>query len=223
LRICTAKVPVELATDSRRDGSDEFAACTNAAARADDGARNLSAYPATRLSWSRARRDEMNQHTASSRPDPDDATASAGLPAVLSGRAPQRYEVRPVAWVESPLRHREQAPRQGSLGAPPAWLDVEPDVAEGIRDLRAGEQVIVLTWLDRARRDELETVPGDNPASPPLGVFSTRSPDRPNPIGLHRVKILAVDGLRILVSELEALDGTPVIDIKPVIDPVAER
>jgi tRNA-Thr(GGU) m(6)t(6)A37 methyltransferase TsaA len=133
------------------------------------------------------------------------------------------YEVRPVAWVESPLKNRAQAPRQGSEGAPPAWLAVEPDVAEGIRDLRAGEHVIVLTWLDRARRDELATVPGDNPASPPLGVFSTRSPDRPNPIGLHRVQILAVEGLRILVSELEALDGTPVIDIKPVIDLVAER
>lgn len=135
----------------------------------------------------------------------------------------QRYEVRPVAWVESPLKQRAQAPRQGSLGAPPAWLAVEPDVAEAVRDLRAGDQVIVLTWLDRSRRGELTAVPGDNPASPPLGVFSTRSPDRPNPIGLHRVEILAVDGLRILVSQLEALDGTPVIDIKPVIDPVAER
>ena len=98
-----------------------------------------------------------------------------------------------------------------------------PDVAEGTRDLRAGEQVILLTWLDRARRDELATVPGDDPASPPLGVSSTRSPDRPNPIGLHRAQILAVEGLRILVSELEALDGTPVIDIKPVIDRSSER
>jgi tRNA-Thr(GGU) m(6)t(6)A37 methyltransferase TsaA len=137
----------------------------------------------------------------------------------MTGR---RYEVRPVAWVESPLKHRAQAPRQGK-GAPPAWLAVEPDMAEAIRDLRAGEQVIVLTWLDRAHRDELATVPGDNPASPPLGVFSTRSPDRPNPIGLHRVRILAVEGLRVRVSELEVLDRTPVLDIKPVLDPVAER
>jgi tRNA-Thr(GGU) m(6)t(6)A37 methyltransferase TsaA len=126
-----------------------------------------------------------------------------------------RYEVRPVAWVESPLTEKAQAPRQGSLGAPPAWLAVEPDLAEAVRDLAPGQQVILLTWLDRARRDELSTVPGSNPESPPLGVFSTRSPDRPNPIGLHRVEILAVDGLRIQVSELEALDGTPVIDIKP--------
>ncbi|MBO0830459.1 MAG: tRNA (N6-threonylcarbamoyladenosine(37)-N6)-methyltransferase TrmO [Actinobacteria bacterium] len=135
----------------------------------------------------------------------------------------QGYEVRPVGWVESPLKERAQAPRQGSLGAPPAWLVVEPDMAEAIRDLRTGQEVIVLTWLDRARRDELACVPGDNPASPPLGVFSTRSPDRPNPIGLHRVKILAVDGLRIQVSELEALDRTPVIDMKPVLDKAAER
>jgi tRNA-Thr(GGU) m(6)t(6)A37 methyltransferase TsaA len=142
---------------------------------------------------------------------------------MAGNRAERRYEVRPVAWVESPLRDRAQAPRQGFLGAPPAWLAVESDVAEGIRDLRPGDQVIVLTWLDRGRRDELATVPGDNPASPPRGVFSTRSPNRPNPIGLHRTKILAVEGLRIQVSELEALDGTPVIDIKPVIDPVAER
>jgi tRNA-Thr(GGU) m(6)t(6)A37 methyltransferase TsaA len=134
-----------------------------------------------------------------------------------------RYEVTPVAWVESPLKHHAQAPRQGSEGAPAAWLVVEPHLAEAIRDLRAGEQVIVLTWLDRSRRDELSTVPGDNPGSPPLGVFSTRSPNRPNPIGLHRVGILAVDGLRIQVSPLEALDRTPVLDIKPVLDPAAER
>lgn len=133
-----------------------------------------------------------------------------------------RYEVTPVAWVESPLKHRAQAPRQGSEGAPAAWLVVEPHLAEAIRDLRAGEQVIVLTWLDRSRRDELSTVPGDNPGSPPLGVFSTRSPNRPNPIGLHRVGILAVEGLRIQVSPLEALDRTPVLDIKPVLDPAAE-
>jgi len=138
-------------------------------------------------------------------------------------RSARRYEVRPVAWVESPLRDRAQAPRQGNLGAPQAWLAVEPDVAAAIRDLRAGQPVIVLTWLDRARRGELSAVPGDNPGSPPLGVFSTRSPDRPNPVGLHRARILAVEGLRILVSELEALDGTPVIDIKPVIDSTAER
>jgi len=142
---------------------------------------------------------------------------------MAGSRTERRYEVRPVAWVESPLTDRARAPRQGFLGAPSAWLAVEPDVAEGIRDLRPGDQVIVLTWLDRARRDELATIPGDNPASRPLGVFSTRSPNRPNPIGMHRTQVLAVEGLRIQVSELEALDGTPVIDIKPVIDRVGER
>lgn len=134
-----------------------------------------------------------------------------------------RYEVTPVAWVESPLKHREQAPRQGSEGAPTAWLVVEPQLAEASRDLRAGQQVIVLTWLDRSRRDQLSTVPGDNPGSRPLGVFSTRSPNRPNPIGLHRVQIIAIDGLRLLVSDLEAVDHTPILDIKPVLGPVAER
>jgi tRNA-Thr(GGU) m(6)t(6)A37 methyltransferase TsaA len=133
------------------------------------------------------------------------------------------YEAAPIGWVESSLKDRAQAPRQGNLGAPSAWLVVEPQVAEGIRDLRVGEHVIVLTWLDRARRDELSTVPGDNPQSPPLGVFSTRSPNRPNPIGLHRVQILAIDGLRIQVSDLEAIDRTPILDIKPVLDLAAER
>ena len=152
------------------------------------------------------------QETTGAGPGPQDA-----------GRAARRYEVRPVAWVESPLRERAQAPRQGNLGAPSAWLAVEPEFAPAVRDLRAGQQVIVLTWLDQARREELTAVPGDNPGSPPLGVFSTRSPDRPNPVGLHRAEILAVQGPRILVSELEALDGTPVIDIKPALDPAAER
>jgi tRNA-Thr(GGU) m(6)t(6)A37 methyltransferase TsaA len=165
----------------------------------------------------------MNQDMAGSHAAPGNVTAGASLPAGRAGQAAQRYEVRPVAWVESPLKHRAQAPRQGSDGAPPAWLVIEPGLAEAARDLRAGDLVIVLTWLDRSRRDELTTIPGDNPASPPLGVFSTRSPDRPNPIGLHRVQIRTVEGLRILVSELEALDGTPVIDIKPVLDPAAER
>ncbi len=133
------------------------------------------------------------------------------------------YDVVPVGWVESPLTERAQAPRQGDEGAPPAWLVFQPTVADAIRDLRAGHQVIVLTWLDRADRDVLVTRPRDDPQRPMTGVFSTRSPDRPNPVGLHRVQIDRVDGLRILVRGLEALDGTPVIDVKPVLDPVADR
>jgi tRNA-Thr(GGU) m(6)t(6)A37 methyltransferase TsaA len=164
----------------------------------------------------------MGEEMAAGRAVGGSATAGAA-PAGRAGPAGQRYEVRPVGWVESSLTHLAQAPNQGREGAPPAWLAIEPDLAEAIRDLRAGQQVLVLTWLDRARRDELACVPGDDPASPPLGVFSTRSPNRPNPIGVHRAQILAVEGLRIQVSELEALDRTPVIDIKPVLDLVAER
>ena len=134
-----------------------------------------------------------------------------------------RYEVAPIGWVESPLLERAQAPRQGDEGAPPAWIAFEPGVAEAVRDLRTGDHLIVVSWLDRARRDILTTHPRDDPESPLLGVFSTRSPDRPNPIGLHRVQILAVEGLRIFVSDLEALDGTPVLDVKPVLDRAAER
>ena len=135
----------------------------------------------------------------------------------------QRYEVVPIGRVESPLLERADAPRQGDEGAPPAWLVFQPDVAEGIRNLQVGDQVIVLTWFDRASRNVLTTRPRDDPDRPLSGVFSTRSPDRPNPIGLHRVEILAVDGLRIHVSALEALDATPILDVKPVLDPGAER
>ena len=97
------------------------------------------------------------------------------------------------------------------------------EVSEGLRDLRAGDEVIVLTWLDRAQRDVLATRPRGDPARPLTGVFSTRSPDRPNPVGLHRVKIVSVEGTRIRVRNLEALDRTPIVDVKPVLDPHAER
>jgi tRNA-Thr(GGU) m(6)t(6)A37 methyltransferase TsaA len=140
-----------------------------------------------------------------------------------AARSAPRYEAVPIGRVSSTLTNRAQAPRQGDEGAPPAWLVIEPHLAEGIRDLRAGDQIIVLTWLDRARRDVLSARPRGEETRAPVGVFSTRSPDRPNPIGLHRVEILAVDGLRIEVSNLEALDATPVLDIKPVLDPIAER
>ena len=133
------------------------------------------------------------------------------------------YQVVPIGRVESPLVDRAQAPRQGDEGAPSAWLVFEPGVAEGLRDLTPGAEIIVVTWLDRADRGVLVTLPRDDPARPLTGVFSTRSPDRPNPIGLHRVRIAAVQGLRILVGPLEALDKTPVIDVKPVLDPAAER
>jgi tRNA-Thr(GGU) m(6)t(6)A37 methyltransferase TsaA len=133
------------------------------------------------------------------------------------------YEVVPIGWVESPLVRRADAPRQGDEGAPPAGLVFDPQVTEGIRNLHAGDRIIVLTWLDRARRDVLRTRPRDDPDRAMLGVFSTRSPDRPNPIGLHTVEILAIEGVRILVRDLEALDATPILDVKAVLDPTAER
>jgi tRNA-Thr(GGU) m(6)t(6)A37 methyltransferase TsaA len=133
------------------------------------------------------------------------------------------YPVVPIGRVESPLKDRAQAPRQGDEGAPAAWLVFEPEVAEGLRDIAAGTEIIVLTWLDRAARDVLVTRPRGDPARPLTGVFSTRSPDRPNPIGLHRVQVVATEGLRILVRPLEALDQTPIIDVKPVLGPSAEH
>ena len=132
-------------------------------------------------------------------------------------------ELTPIGHVESPLVDRDAAPKQGDEGSPEAWLVFYPAVAEGIRDFHAGTEIILLTWLDRARRDVLTVHPRGDPNNPMRGVFSTRSPDRPNPIGLHRVEILAVEELRILVSDLEAIDATPIVDVKPVLDWVAER
>jgi tRNA-Thr(GGU) m(6)t(6)A37 methyltransferase TsaA len=133
------------------------------------------------------------------------------------------YVVRPIGRVESPLTDRDLAPRQGDEGAPDAWLVFEPELLDGLRDLRAGTEVILLTWLDRARRDVLVVHPRGDPARPATGVFSTRSPDRPNPVGLHRVPVVAVDGSRVLVRNLEALDGTPIVDVKPVLEARGER
>jgi tRNA-Thr(GGU) m(6)t(6)A37 methyltransferase TsaA len=132
-------------------------------------------------------------------------------------------DVRPIGWVESSLHDPKVAPRQSDEGAPEAWLVIEPDLARGIRELEPGMDLIVLTWLDRARRDVLATRPRDDEDRPECGVFSTRSPDRPNPIGLHEVRIVAVDGTRIRVRSLEALDGTPIIDLKPVLAPIERR
>ncbi|MBB6344478.1 tRNA (N6-threonylcarbamoyladenosine(37)-N6)-methyltransferase TrmO [Nonomuraea muscovyensis] len=133
------------------------------------------------------------------------------------------FMVRPIGRVESPLSDLAQAPRQGDEGAPAAWLVFDERVREGLRDLRPGADVIVLTWLDRARRDVLAVHPRGDRARPVTGVFSTRSPDRPNPVGLHRVRVLAIDGTRVRVSDLEALDGTPIVDVKPVLDRDTER
>ena len=133
------------------------------------------------------------------------------------------YVLRPVGWVESPLVDRDAAPNQGDEGAPDAWLVLDPSVRRAMRELETGSRVIVLTWLDRADRDTLAVHPRGDRSRPSTGVFSTRSQDRPNPIGLHTVEILAIEDTRIRVRNLEALDGTPVIDLKPVLGPVDER
>lgn len=134
------------------------------------------------------------------------------------------FEVKAIGRVESPLTDPALAPRQADEGAPEAWLVFDPGVAEGLRGIRAGDEVLLLTWLDRARRDVLSVHPRGDPSRPLEGVFSTRSPHRPNPIGLHRVEVTRVDGLRVRVRHLEAVDGTPIIDVKAVLsEDVASR
>jgi tRNA-Thr(GGU) m(6)t(6)A37 methyltransferase TsaA len=131
--------------------------------------------------------------------------------------------LRPIGTVHSPLTDLAEAPRQGDEGAPGAWISIDPEFAEAARDLQPGDDVFVLTWLHRADRSVLSVHPRDDATRPLTGVFATRSSDRPNPIGLHRVRIIAVQDDRIQVSALEAIDGTPVVDIKPVIGSEDER
>lgn len=133
------------------------------------------------------------------------------------------FNVWPIGFVESPLVDLASAPRQGDEGAPEATLVFEAAVREGLRDVQPGTDLIVLTWLDRADRDALTVHPRGDPSRPETGVFSTRSPGRPNPIGLHRVEVVAVDGVRLLVRNLEAVDGTPILDLKPVLGGPDER
>jgi tRNA-Thr(GGU) m(6)t(6)A37 methyltransferase TsaA len=127
------------------------------------------------------------------------------------------YDVVPIGRVESPLTDKATAPKQGHEGSPEAWLVFEPAVLDGLDGIAAGDEVILLTWLDRADRDVLRVHPRDDASNPMRGVFNTRSADRPNPIGLHQVQIVAIDGGRMRVRNLEALDGTPIVDLKPVI------
>lgn len=129
----------------------------------------------------------------------------------------RRFVLRPVGWVESPLVDPVDAPRQGDEGAPQAWLVFDPQVHDAVRDVKVGDRIIVITWLHLARRDILRTYPRNLTEAPHVGVFSLRAPDRPNPIGLHPVEVLEVSGLRIRVNNLEAVNGTPILDVKPVI------
>jgi tRNA-Thr(GGU) m(6)t(6)A37 methyltransferase TsaA len=127
-------------------------------------------------------------------------------------------ELTPVGTVESTLTDPSSAPKQGDEGASDAWIVFEPEVLDGLDGVEPGDEMIVVTWLHRARRDVRRVHPRSDPARPMQGVFTTRSPDRPNPIGLHRVEVLATHGARIHVRNLEAVDGTPVIDMKPLLD-----
>ena len=133
------------------------------------------------------------------------------------------YTLKPIGYVRSPLVDREHAPKQGFEGVPEAWLVFEPEFEPGLKDLRTGEDILVLTWLDRSDRQVLSVHPRDDTRVPQRGVFSTRSQDRPNPVGLHRVRIVQIESdLRMKVADLEAFDGTPIIDVKPVLDVVKE-
>jgi tRNA-Thr(GGU) m(6)t(6)A37 methyltransferase TsaA len=128
-----------------------------------------------------------------------------------------------IGHVHSSLKARDDAPKQADEGAPDAWLVFAPELAEGLDGIAVGDELLLFTWLDRALRDVLRVRPRGNPASAEQGVFSTRSPDRPNPIGLHRVTVLELAGGRVRVDQLEALDGTPIVDLKPLLRTVDER
>lgn len=125
--------------------------------------------------------------------------------------------LRPIGTIRSDLKDRKGAPKQGSEGAPDAWIDIFPWAAEALSGLTIGDELIVITWLHEAKRDVFKVHPRSNPNNPLTGVFATRSPDRPNPLGLHPIVLREMDGLRLRVGPIEAINGTPVVDIKPVL------
>lgn len=127
------------------------------------------------------------------------------------------YTFTPIGVVRSSLTQRDDAPKQGSEGAPDAWLEVTPNLVVGLEGLVVGQDIIVITWFHEARRDVLKLHPRGDLNLPLTGVFATRSPDRPNPLGLHRVRILEIAGNKLKVGPLEAINGTPIVDIKPVL------
>jgi tRNA-Thr(GGU) m(6)t(6)A37 methyltransferase TsaA len=127
------------------------------------------------------------------------------------------YEIKPIGVTRSELASREAAPRQGYEGAPDAWVEVSSALAVGLEGISVGSEIILITWLHKAHRDILKLHPRGDKSNPMTGVFSTRSPDRPNPLGLHRVTVLEITGYRLKVGPIEAIDGTPVVDIKPVL------
>jgi len=130
--------------------------------------------------------------------------------------------LRPIGIIRSTIKTRSQAPKQGSEGAPNAWLELSAFAREGLKGLAVGDEIIVITWFDRSRRDVLKVYPRGDRRRPLTGVFATRSPDRPNPLGLHRVTVHRIAEDRLRIGPIEALDGTPVIDLKPVLSGVAD-
>jgi tRNA-Thr(GGU) m(6)t(6)A37 methyltransferase TsaA len=132
------------------------------------------------------------------------------------------YALRPVGTIRSTLEDRADAPRQASGGAPDAWLEVDPAYAPALRGIGPGDEIVVVTWLHRADRDVLEVHPRRDPDAPLTGVFATRSPDRPNPLGLHRVTVREVASTRLRIGPIEAIDGTPVVDVKTSLDDHAD-
>ena len=127
------------------------------------------------------------------------------------------YLLHPIGFVQSSIKNRAEAPKQGYEGAPDAWLEVNSPVAAGLEGLAVGDEIILITWFHQSQRDILKLHPRGDQNIPLAGVFATRSPDRPNPLGLHRVTVLEIVGNRLKVGPLEALDGTPVVDIKPML------
>jgi len=127
------------------------------------------------------------------------------------------FSLAPIGFIQSSLKSRREAPKQGNEGAPEAWLEIVPEVVSGLEGIFSGQEVVLITWLHQARRDVLRVHPRSARNLPLAGVFATRSPDRPNPLGLHRVTVMEIVGNRLRVKPLEAIDGTPVVDIKPVL------
>jgi tRNA-Thr(GGU) m(6)t(6)A37 methyltransferase TsaA len=132
-------------------------------------------------------------------------------------QAHEGYSLHPIGHIRSTLEVLRDAPRQGSEGAPDAWLEIDPTLARGLSGIAPGDELIVVTWLHRADRDVLEVHPRGDPQIPLAGVFTTRSPHRPNPLGLHRVTVREISGTRLRIGPIEAVDGTPVVDLKPVL------
>jgi len=128
-----------------------------------------------------------------------------------------RFDLRPIGVIRSTVKKRSEAPKQGSEGAPEAWIEIEPWAVAGLHTLKAGDKIWVITWLHQGKREVLQVHPRSDPKRALTGVFATRSPDRPNPLGLHPVTVLEIAGNRLRVEPIEVIDGTPVVDMKPVI------